>query len=409
MDLSPETPQGQEIECFVTVVNPDGVEVDISSRSHPDFVEAVLSFSGGGGFGGGGSGGTRPIRPFFVCPDCAAACAVADPAEAEVQWRRWLNQRITEVASEPPSDSPFSVHPGPWCVQETDGGPSTLRCVLRENLTSVPSCGPALTAEALPGCPGAPPTGTCLEVDCAGTAPCTEILFPPQNVGTSSSSLVTVRNCGAPDDGFITVSVDDRIMPLRALADFAVPDATNSCLPRTPDEMRDGRVLQLPSVDPLESSCTFEVAFEPEAAGKHEAEKVFPTSTVPAYRIRLEGDAVGGRLVDDAPDLVCVHNPGGTACSETRTFRLTNSGPGSVTIDSVGFGAMGAANFRILRPPPPVLPTTLSMGQFIDVTVQWCSGAPNEDEGDFIVDSNANPPFAPIKFMFQPTPCPPGS
>jgi hypothetical protein len=406
LDVDPY-PRGTEIECFVTVVNPDGVEVDISSRTHPDFVEGIPDFRGGGGFGGGGSGGVRPIRPFFTCPACAASCAVADTAAAEIQWRRWINQRIDEIAAGSASDSPFRVHPGPWCVKETDGGPSTLRCELRETLTSVPTCGPALTAGPLGGCPGVASGGSCLEVDCDGAAPCSEIVFPSREVGTSATSLVTVRNCGAPDDAAITVSVDDRVMPLGPRADFAVPDRSNGCLPRTPEEMRDGRVLELPSVAPLESSCTFEVTFAPRTAGLHQGEKVFPTSAVPAYRIGLEGDAPGGRLVADPPELVCLNNPAPSGCSETRTIRITNSGPGSVTIDAVRFGAAAAANFRIVRPPPPTLPTTLATGGFLDVTVQWCpGGAPAVQEGDFIVDSNAEPPLMPIKVTFQPFPCP---
>jgi hypothetical protein len=404
-------PRGTEIECFVTVVNPDGVEVDLSSRTHPDFVEGIPHFTGGGGFGGGGGGGAvRPIRPFFTCPDCAASCAVADTTEAEAQWRRWINQRIDEVASGPASDSPFSVHPGPWCVKEIDGGPSTLRCELRETLTSVPSCGPALTAGPLGSCPGAPPTGACLEVACDGTAPCREIVFPPREVGSSAASLVTVRNCGAPDDSPVTISVDDRIMPIGPRADFAVPDVTNACLPRTPEEMRDGRVLALPSVAFPESSCTFEVTFTPRTAGIHEAEKVFATSTVPAYRIRLEGDAPGGTLVSDTPEPVCLNNPAVDGCSETRSLRITNSGPGSVTVDAVMFEALASANFRILRPPPPTLPATLPAGASVDVTVQWCpdgSGTAGIREGYLYVDSNADPPLMPIKFQFQSLPCPP--
>ncbi len=142
----------------MTVENPEGIAVDISSRDHPDFIGPSFSFGGGGG-GGPSGGGTRPLRPYFTCPGgaCSAACSVADTTEAEADFRRWLNQRITEVASGPASDSPFSVHEGPWCIREVDDGPSTLRCELRESLTEVPVCGPTLTAGPLPSCPAAPP------------------------------------------------------------------------------------------------------------------------------------------------------------------------------------------------------------------------------------------------------------
>lgn len=408
LDFDP--PDGQEIECFVTVVNPEGIEVDISSRTHPDFVEPSISFSGGGGFGGPPPGGTRPIRPYFTCPGggCSAPCAFADTAAAEADFRSWINQRITEVASAPPSDSPFSVHAGPWCVKEEDGGPSTLRCESRENLTEVPTCAPALTADPLPSCPGRPPTGTCIEVECGGAVPCTDIDYGDLPVGTLTSVPVTLRNCGGPDDDFITVAVDGTIFPIMPLADFAIPPDSNGCLPRTPEEMRDGRPLQLVSVAPAESECTFEAFFAPMEPGKHEGETVFSSSAAPSYRIHLEGGATGGALVEGEPDIVCLDNTVG-GCSERRTLRLTNSGPGAVRVDSVYFNAAAATDFRILRPPPPPLPTTLAAGASLDVEIQWCSGGAGETQGDLNVDSNADPPFEPIKVEYSTTPCPPGS
>lgn len=407
LDFDP--PDGQEIECFVTVVNPEGIEVDISSRTHPDFVEPSFSFGGGGG-GGPSPGGTRPIRPYFTCPgsSCSAPCSVADTAAAEVDFRRWINQRITEVATGPASDSPFSVHAGPWCVLEEDGGPSSLRCEPREALTEAPTCGPALTADPLTSCAGAPPTGTCVEVECDGAVPCTEIDYGDLAVGAASSVPVTVRNCGGPDDDFVTVTVDGAIFPIMPLADFEVPPDTNGCLPRTPEEMRDGRPLQLSSVDPAESACAFEVVFAPTEPGKHEGETIFSSSAAPSYRIYLTGGGVGGMLVEDAPDIVCLNTPAG-GCSERRTLRITNGGPGAVTIDAVYFNADAASDFRLLRPPPPALPTTLAAGGFLDVEIQWCAGGAGMTGADLNFDSNADPPLEPIKVEYRSTPCPPGS
>ncbi len=406
LDLSP--PDGQEIVCFVTVDNPEGIAVDISSRDHPDFIGPSISFGGGGG-GGPSGGGTRPLRPYFTCPGgaCSAACSVADTTAAEADFRRWLNQRITEVASGPASDSPFSVHEGPWCIREVDDGPSTLRCELRESLTEVPICGPTLTAGPLPSCPGGAPTGTCVEVECDGVAPCTDLMYPRLPLGTGEARTVLVRNCGGEDDDFITVAVDGTIAPVEPLADFAIPPDTNGCLPRTPEETRDGRALQLPSVDPLESECSFDVVFEPLTAGSHTADAVFGTSLGP-YRLRLTGGANGSRLDDDAPDLLCLDDFVGS-CSERRTIRVTNAGLGTVTIDSIFINAAAAGNFRILRPPTPVLRTTLAAGNFVDIEIEWCTGGTDVLTGDLNILSNAEPPFTPIELEFTRATCPPGT
>ncbi len=246
-----------------------------------------------------------------------------------------------------------------------------------------------------------------MEVECDGVAPCTDLTYPRLPLGAGEARTVLVRNCGGEDDGFVTVAVDGMITPIAPLADFSIPPDTNACLPRTPEEMRDGRALQLATVDPLESECTFDVVFEPTDTGIHEADASFGTSAGP-YRIRLYGEANSGILVDDAPDLVCLSNPA-AVCSERRTIRVTNTGPGQVTIDSIFINPAAAGNFRILRPPPPPLPTTLPPDGFVDIEIEWCAGAADVLEGDLNVVSNANRPLTPIELELRRTPCPSGT
>ena len=81
LDLDP--PEARHMECFVTVENSEGVRVDISSLTHPDFVRAVPSFGGGGGVPPGG-GSVAPIRPYYVCSTSACGpCFHASTADAE--------------------------------------------------------------------------------------------------------------------------------------------------------------------------------------------------------------------------------------------------------------------------------------------------------------------------------------
>ena len=188
-----DAPEARHMECVATVENGDGIRVDVSSLTHPDFVENVPTFSGGGGVGTGGSGGTAPIRPYYVCTGASCGpCYFATAADAEADWRRWLEQRIAEVAALADSPSLFRMHAGPWCVV-----PGSLRCEEREIVDRDPSCGPALTAGPITDCGTMPPpAGQCLEVSCRGGAPCTAIDFGLVPTGASAAETVEADGFG---------------------------------------------------------------------------------------------------------------------------------------------------------------------------------------------------------------------
>lgn len=400
LDFDP--PEARHLECLATVENAEGVRVDLSSLDHPDFVDAVPAFGGGGGGGPGGGAGTAPMRPFYVCEAASCSdCSYADAADAEVDWRRWLATRIGEIAAAAPSASLFSMHPGPWCVV-----PGTVRCEPRERVDRDPSCGPPLVAAPLADCGGMPPpTDQCLELSCRGGAPCSSIDFGLQPTGSRTAEVVTLRNCGDPTQLPVRVQVDPTVMPITLDAEFEV--ARNDCAPRTPMEVATGRVLALASVDPAESACELELAFAPANAGLHEARIAFASDVEPSHRILLMGQVAGGGLALEGGDVVCLPDapPGG--CSPERVLRLTNGGPGTVTITAIRM-ADGIGDLFVRRPPPPSYPIVLAPGSPpVEVSLQWCPGGPGVNAGSLVIDSNADPPFEPRKIAYQdPANCP---
>lgn len=401
LDFDP--PEARHMECTATVENPDGIRVDVSSLTHPDFVRPVPSFTGGGGVPTGGGGGTAPLRPYYVCEPGATCggCTYSDAAAAEADWRRWLPERIAQIAAMPDSESLFRMHAGPWCVV-----PGTLRCEAREIVDRAPACGGALTAGPIADCgSGPPPAGQCLEVRCRDAVPCTAIDFGLVPTGASATETVELANCGDPTMLPVGIAVDPAVMPITLDADFAIP--RNGCAAR-PGDPPTGRLLQLPSVDAAESTCSFDVTFAPTHAGLHEGTTAFASDVAASHTIRLTGQVAGGGVTFDQPDPFCLEDatPAGD-CSAEGVLRVSNGGPGSVTVYDVRFN-FASANFFVRSPPPPPFPIVLAPGAPpLEIRVQWCAGGAGETANELVVDSNADPPIAPIKVGFHdPVNCP---
>lgn len=401
LDFDP--PEARHMECTATVENPDGIRVDVSSLTHPDFVRPVPSFTGGGGVPTGGGGATAPLRPYYVCEPGATCgpCSFADATAAEADWRRWLPQRIAEVAALADSPSLFRMHAGPWCVV-----PGTLRCEAREIVDRAPACGGALTAGPIADCgSGPPPTGQCLEVRCRDAVPCTAIDFGLVPTGASATESVELANCGDPTMLPVGIAVDPAVMPITLDADFAI--SRNGCAAR-PGDPPTGRLLQLPSVDPAESTCSFDVTFAPTHAGLHEGTTAFASEVDPSHTIRLTGQVAGGGATLDTTSPFCLEDdtPPGD-CSAVGVIRVSNGGPGSVTVDDVRF-AFATSNFFVRSPPPPPFPIVLAPGAPpLEIRVQWCRGGAGETANELVIDSNADPPIEPIKVGFHdPVDCP---
>jgi hypothetical protein len=399
LDFDP--PDARHLECFATVENAEGVRVEVSSLSHPDFIRGAPTFRGGGG-GGGGGGGTVPIRPYYVCTAASCGpCFHRTTTDAEADWRRWLAQRIGEVAATADSASLFRMHPGPWCVV-----PGTVRCEMRETMDRNPDCGEALTAAPLADCAPTPPGDRCLEVSCRGVAPCTAIDYGLHPTGARVPETVTLRNCGAAGEQPVRIQVDPMVMPITLDADFTV--TRNDCAPRTPMEVATGRLLQLPSVDPAESTCSLELTFAPTRSGLHEGTTAFSSDVDPSHRIRLLGQVEGGGLSLDRTSVYCLDPAPPGSCSPEGIVRVTNGGPGTVTITDMRFD-VGGGNFFVRRPPPPPFPITLAPGDPpLEVALQWCPGGAGEVGGELTIDSNADPPLEPLKVGHRdPENCPP--
>jgi hypothetical protein len=88
--------------------------------------------------------------------------------------------------------------------------------------------------------------------------------------------------------------------------------------------------------------------------------------------------------------------------------RVTNGGPGAVTITDIRFD-VGGGNFFVRRPPPPPFPITLAPGDPpLEVALQWCPGGAGELAGELTIESNADPPLEPLKVGHRdPASCPP--
>lgn len=344
LDFDP--PQGQDLECFVTVRNPDGMEVVVSSVNHEDFANN---------------------RRYFTCTagPCPSGCTRNTIADSEADWRIWARREIERIAADPSSSSTFRVAGGPWCEV-----PGTLRCEPRGYLSDRPTCtditGPDLCI-APPPPVVVPPVGTpppvgppCVEVSCP-SPPCTTIDFGTLPVGGTASETVTVSNCGTAD---VRVQIDQTITPTGLRGEFDIPTSAFNCGPRTPDETTFGRIL---ATAPGDSQCTFDIAFQPTMPLDHAAQKVFWSTALPDHTISLTGIAEGG-LIDDAPTDVCFEEA--APCSGPRTITLTNSGPGPVIIRSV---VAMPADYSIVSPTPSMLPITLNAGDPpLEIVVEWC-------------------------------------
>lgn len=348
LDFDP--PDGQNLECFVTVRNPAGLEVVVSSIAHEDFANR---------------------RRYFTCDSgpCPTTCSRRTVAEAEADWRIWTRREIERISADPASSSTFRMAAGPWCEI-----PGTLRCEARGFLEGTPPCdditGPDL-------CTAVRPVGDpCIEVSCPGPS-CTAIDFGDLPVGESLRRPVTVSNCGVVD---VRTRIDDVILPIGVRGEFEIPADSFGCGERNPDEAMFGRILQ-PS--PGDSECSFEVEFHPTLPLEHRSEKVFWSEALADHTIALSGVGIGGGLIDDAPPSLCFEEA--VPCTPQQTILLTNGGPGPVIVTDV---RATPGNFRV-SPTPAMLDITLNVGDPpLEVLVQWCDSAGAGRSGFLGIDTS---------------------
>lgn len=361
----------QDLECLVTVRNPDanGVELTLSSRLDP-----FLSPDG------------VVLRPYRF----EGGCPFESPEEVVADWRRFANQRIQEVAADPDSSSVLRVFPEAWC--EVSG---TLRC--RDTGDPTFACPPVepLTAEPLPTCPDPPPNDRCLEITCNGQTPCTQIGFNDVAVGASTREKVELRNCSAANGPDVDViGLDGAIAPIGQQGDFAIAIDSNTCYPPDPD---DPIVTLAP-----DETCAFDVDFQPRDPGSHSGETTFTSSDAASpHTVTLTGTAVGGalsfRLLDDPTlpidlpiPLLCVDARVQASCTAPRTIEVQNAGPGTVRIDAIGF--IDAAELENFVLEGLVEGLELPADQSRTFTLKWCGPNSATDEGDLVIDTNVDNP-----------------
>ncbi len=384
-------PRGPSLECTAQVRSADGHVETISSLTHPDFVEIVTS---------GGTTETAQLREYFLCE--AGSCPAPDAcprfssiANAEADWESWLGLRVRGQTAEP--TSVFGQFEGPWCLV-----PDTIVCTEAAFQEGYGDCGLLPSVDRLPICPDAPPPppgDPCLEIACSGGVPCTSVDFGDLPLGGTATETVTVSNCGATASPDIALVLDGEILPDLAFGqrDFAV--TRNDCLPDTPEEMLAGEeILTNPLVDAVNSRCEFDVTFAPENPREHGAEIAFRSDLDPRHQIVLRGNGLGGSLIFEVPDLpdpraippaICVDAVVGS-CTRSRIVRITNTGPGAVTITDVRLDR-GAPNWQVVMPTGAALPVTLGPADPpFDVTVRWCTSAPPEElDGQLVIDTNS--------------------
>jgi hypothetical protein len=411
LDLDP--PDGSALECRAVVRSADGQRESVSSLTSPDFVEITTLPDG--------TTETAAIRGYFLCTSgpCPEDCPRGETvAGAQADWESWLGIRVREKTAD--ATSVFGQFEGPWCLE-----PDSLRCVDAGPLPSSLTCGLLPAADRLPVCVGPPPPppgDPCIRIECDGTAPCETLDFGSVNLDSPAIRTVVVSNCGgtAAPDISLTLSGDVLADVAFTQGDFAV--VRNDCLPDTPEEMLAGEeILTNPLVDAINSRCEFEVQFDPANPREHGAEIAFRSDLDPRHSILLRGNGIGGALRFEVPDLpvptsipepLCVDALIGS-CTRNRIVRITNTGPGAVTITNIQF-AIGTPNWEIVAPPAAALPITLAAGDPpLDVTVRWCdSPPPVEGRGVLSIDTNApdTPSFTAV-LQRQPPPgmCPAGS
>ncbi len=411
LDFDP--PDGSILECRAVVRSADGHREPVSSMTSPDFVEITTLPDG--------TTETAAIRDYFNCTGgpCPGGCPPGDTiAGAEADWETWLGIRVREKSVD--DTSVFGQFEGPWCLE-----PDTLECRIAGPIQEGGlTCG-LLPSAPLPICVGGPPPppgDPCIQIACDGTSPCETLDFGSVNLGSAVTRTVTVSNCGATAAPDIALVLSGDILPDLAFTQGDFEVSRNDCLPDTPDEMLAGEeILTNPLADLANSSCELDVTFGPLNAREHGAEIAFRSDLDPRHSILLRGSGVGGTLTFEVPDLpvptsipepLCVDALTGS-CTRSRIIRVTNSGPGSVSITDVRF-VIGTPNWQIVTPPAASLPITLAPSDPpLDVEVRWCDGPPPlEFRGQLVISTNAPamPSFIAI-LQREPPPrtCPAGS
>lgn len=305
------------------------------------------------------------------------------------EWRKYVRRRL-ETATSPEFRARFGNGPR-WCL--LDDQVHWTRFMSRR----------AGTAEAgleLQACTGplAAPAGLCANPP--GITPILSV--HPRTVnfgdapagGTGASVVMTVGNIGTGRLCAYPPVVAGEYHPRDFLAD------ASDCLPRTPDEVRTGRVF-LDSGG--RSSCQVRVTFRPTDPGRRSSSmRVSSTDAArPLAHVPLEGDGLRGALRN--PGLVCVNEAiPGTSCHR-GAFLLHNDGPGEVRVWSVAPPAADAAVWSV---EPLTLPYTIAAGGDMPIGVRTCGATTNTT---LIVGSNSNerggPPLE-VEVRSPSVPCP---
>jgi hypothetical protein len=311
-----------------------------------------------------------------------------------LDWRRYINSRILTS----PNYTGRS-----WCIRPADtscerDGTHDVR------VEATPSPLPDGTAPT--DCPPSD-SGARLEVTAPGLTADNQLVFADTPTGlTSATVTVTVAN-----NSILPLVVNSAdLIGAGDSADFEKLAAGDSCQP-DPDERRLGVGHTL---DPTER-CSFAVRFRPQSragapvcdsAGVNETCRRYAALEVagqtsmadggralPPLYVRLSGRVIGGRLlIEPATNEVCFtgapSNPG--ECTETLTIRMSNGGPGELTIYSAGLAGDSATNGFQQLAPAPMLPRRLAPGEYVEAYVRYCH--PLRDatgaDGGFTVNSD---------------------
>lgn len=306
-------------------------------------------------------------------------------ADVLLDWRRYLTASVLTSTN-------FTGRT--WCVR-----PSDISCQ-RGGRFSFTGAEPSALPEGAPmDCPVAPPDAR-LQVTAPGLTADNQLSFPDTALGdTSAPVMFTVTNVS---------TVPLRVNAVDFLGVGDVPDFVKTddlCLP-TPAEMTAGRGHLLG----VGGTCTFQLQFRPRhrdgvsvcAGGTPDescrrraslsvtGEVNLERSALTPVNVGVSGRAIGGRLVVAEPPggEVCftanVASPG--SCTEWRTIRLRNDGPGELTVYSAGIvGGSGAGGFQQLAPAPTTL--RLGPGETADFTVRFCNMGSDAD-GAFTINSS---------------------
>ena len=127
------------------------------------------------------------------------------------------------------------------------------------------------------------------------------------------------------------------------------------------------------------------------------ARSPFPTNERPErYELEARGNALGGALTYSVPGLA--ENPeflcfdaAAAPCTPDRVVRLSNAGPGGITLSSVRIETMDPDLPPGFVADPTVDATTsvqIPAGDDFDLAVRWCSEPDAHDRARLVVDSN---------------------